>query len=339
MFNPNNNNFFYRSSPYGLLDPNKLQYGFIGARRPSGGDGGNWYNLKTPTTMLDLGPRSDYLQEIIMSDDFDGYVVKDLNSTTFGDVSELLNMLIVTRLANTSFLQSLTGLGILSFFSRTKLMIDGDYSQMTSINSELGVSPFEGINYPDNPNSQDPIYYDGSSQGSVIFGVFFSSDTRVRDFISPKRTIIDSTVPKGDACGFSNINVFSQLVPFYQWRIQDSNNIFGTQKNEWETNPLGDGAFFSYKYQDLDRLDKASRYFRTNVANQTQFFKSHIYSVSASTNNDYVLDASVTSWDKNDGNASDITVGAPFHFYFGLKTGKSSFDRFTKKWINTNTTI
>jgi hypothetical protein len=339
VFNPNNNNFFYRSSPYGLLDPNKLQYGFIGARRPSGGDGGNWYNLKTPTTMLDLGPRSDYLQEIIMSDDFDGYVVKDLNSTTFGDVSELLNMLIVTRLANTSFLQSLTGLGILSFFSRTKLMIDGDYSQMTSINSELGVSPFEGINYPDNPNSQDPIYYDGSSQGSVIFGVFFSSDTRVRDFISPKRTIIDSTVPKGDACGFSNINVFSQLVPFYQWRIQDSNNIFGTQKNEWETNPLGDGAFFSYKYQDLDRLDKASRYFRTNVANQTQFFKSHIYSVSVSTNNDYVLDASVTSWDKNDGNASDITVGAPFHFYFGLKTGKSSFDRFTKKWINTNTTI
>jgi len=332
VFNSNNNNFFYRSSPY------KLGTGFIGDKK-NNSNGGNWYNLKTPTTMIDLGPRNDYLQEIIMSDDFDGYVVKDLNSTTFGDVSELLNMLIVTRLVNTSFLQNLTGLGILSFFSRTKLMIDGDYSQMTSINSELGVSPFEGINYPDNPNSQDPIYYDGSSQGSVIFGVFFSSDTRVRDFISPKRTIIDSTVPKGNVCGFSNINVFSQLVPFYQWRIQGSNNIFGTQKNEWSTRPLDNNAFFSYKYQDLDRLDRSSRYFRTNVQSQTQFFKSHIYSVSAGTNNNYVLDASVTSWDTNDTILNDITVGAPYHFYFGLKTGKSSFDRFTKKWINTNTTI
>jgi hypothetical protein len=274
-----------------------------------------------------------------MSDDFDGYVVKDLNSTTFGDVSELLNMLIVTRLANASFLQSLTGLGILSFFSRDYKMIDGDYSQMTSINSELGVSPFEGINYPDNPNSQDPIYYNGSRQGSVIFGVFFSSDTRIRDFISPKRTIINSTVPKSDLCGFSNINVFSQLVPFYQWKIQDNTNIFGTQLNGWTTVPLDSGAFFSYKYQDLDRLNKASRYFRTNVASQTQFFKSHIYSVSNTSNDDYVLDASVTSWDTNDINSNDITVGAPYHFYFGLKTGKSSFDRFTKKWINTNTTI
>jgi hypothetical protein len=332
VFNPNNNNFFYRSSPYNLND------GFIGHERREP-KGGNSYNLKTPTTMVDLGPRSDYLQEIIMSDDFDGYVVKDLNSTTFGDVSELLNMLIVTRLSNSTFLQNLTGLGILSFFSRDKLMIDGDYSQMVSINSELGVSPFEGINYPDNPNSQDPIYYNGSGQGDVIFGVFFSSDTNVRDFISPKRTVVDSTVPKGNVCGFSNISVFSQSVPFYQWKIQDSDNIFGTQKNKWETEPLNGRSFFSYKYQDLDRLDRASRYFRTNVQSQTQFFKSHIYSVSAVTSTNYVLSASLNSWDTNDIIPNDITVGAPYHFYFGLKTGKSSFDRFTKKWVNTNTTI
>jgi hypothetical protein len=30
-----------------------------------------------------------------------------------------------------------------------------------------------------------------------------------------------------------------------------------------------------------------------------------------------------------------VTVGAPFHFYFGLKRGASSFDRFKGKWINT----
>ncbi len=31
---------------------------------------------------------------------------------------------------------------------------------------------------------------------------------------------------------------------------------------------------------------------------------------------------------------SGLTVGAPFYFYFGLKKGKSAWDRFAKKWIN-----
>ena len=29
-----------------------------------------------------------------------------------------------------------------------------------------------------------------------------------------------------------------------------------------------------------------------------------------------------------------ISVGGPFHFYFGLKKGKSAWDRFARKWIN-----
>jgi hypothetical protein len=29
-----------------------------------------------------------------------------------------------------------------------------------------------------------------------------------------------------------------------------------------------------------------------------------------------------------------MTVGAPFHFYFGLKKGKTAWDRFAQKWIN-----
>ena len=32
-------------------------------------------------------------------------------------------------------------------------------------------------------------------------------------------------------------------------------------------------------------------------------------------------------------NSRIITVGAPYHFYFGLKKGKTSFDRFAIKWI------
>jgi len=34
-----------------------------------------------------------------------------------------------------------------------------------------------------------------------------------------------------------------------------------------------------------------------------------------------------------------ITVGAPFHFYFGLRRGASAFDKFRTKWINTSKVI
>jgi hypothetical protein len=64
------NNFYYRSSPW-----NESTNQFIGQNRATSGGffgavfgqyGGNFYNLLYPTTVLDLGPRTDYLQEIVM---------------------------------------------------------------------------------------------------------------------------------------------------------------------------------------------------------------------------------------------------------------------------------
>ena len=46
------------------------------------------------------------------------------------------------------------------------------------------------------------------------------------------------------------------------------------------------------------------------------------------------ISALITYWETNSSDPDRITVGAPFHFYFGLKRGKSSFDRFRAKWIN-----
>jgi hypothetical protein len=291
--------------------------------------------------MLDMGPRNDYIQELVMSDDFDGYVMKNLDSSSYGDVSELLNMLIVTRLANRNFLTQILGVGILKFFSRDnykKLMIDGDYAQMNSINSEVGVAPFESINYSWTSPGQDPIFYSsGNNENDTIFGVFFSSDNRIRDFISPKRTIINSNLTVTDTCSFSNISVFSQEVPFYQWRIRDTQFIFGNQDNGWYTDPLTDDGYFKFKYQDLDRLNINSRYFRTNGSPETQFDKGYIYAVKGNTQDD--LTADIQYWDRNTINGNIINVGSPYHFYFGLNKGKSAFDRFRQKWINTEEII
>jgi len=337
------NNFYYRSSPY-----KSSTNSFIGRNRPTanssfsgilGQYGDNFENLQNPTTIMDLGPRNNYLQELVMSDEFDGYVANRLNSTTYGDVSEILNILILSRLMNKSFIDKmltvLAGSNILAYFTRTKNKVDGDYSQLISINSELGVAPFQASNYPDNPPPlQSPIYISNFNSPTSVIGIFFSSDTRVRDFITPKRSIINSQLPVGNECAFNNFTVFSQKVPFYQWEIKGDSTIFGDERNDWNTEYIG-GKFFSYEYQSLDRLNSDSRYFRPTNNSKSEYTKGYIYAVSG----DGSIDESYVNWSQNTPDKpNSVTVGAPFYFYFGLKKGKSAYDRFTTKWVDTTIT-
>jgi hypothetical protein len=317
---------------------------------------------------MDLGPRNDYLQELVFSDGYDGYVMNRLSSTSYQDVSELLNLLIITRLANTSFIAILVGANggsIFEYFTRVplfsvnqRLNVDADYAQMISINSELGVVPFESSAYPNTtpppgvPVVIDPVYFNTGEFGDTIFGIFYSSDTQVRDFITPKRTIINNQALANDNCAFNNFYCYSQEVPFYQWEIKDNentpnlNSIFGSQKNDWYSNSIDNSLFHSFKYQSMDRANSLSRYFRTNTSLFVGDRKGYIYSIDTRINppaGPYTSPFYVTpslnplnnSWDVNNPDNNLITVGAPFYFYFGLKKGASAWDRFAKKWINT----
>jgi hypothetical protein len=201
------------------------------------------------------------------------------------------------------------------------------------------VSPFESSNYPDNPlPDQSPVYFNGFSSDQAVIGIFFSSDTQTRDFITPKRTIVDGTVPNGSPCGFSYFDAFSQTVPFYQWKIENYQNvIFGNEDNGWNTDPINGNSFLSLKYQSMDRIDPTSRYFRGTATNssETNYYKGYIYAVNTSGK----IDEFDSNWDRNNPDQESVTVGAPFYFYFGLKKGASAFDRFTTKWIDTTTFV
>jgi hypothetical protein len=361
-FNNESNNFYYRSSPYNSTDKT-----FIG--RQSGKNwftnksfGGNQKNLMFPTTIADLGPRDVYTQEIVFSNDYDGYVMKNLDTTTYKDTSDLLNTFIISRLINRSQLDKILdvlGVGqIFTYFSRENLKIDGDYAQMNSINSELGTIGFSDENY----NSCTDVFNNGANSKDVVIGVYFSSNTQIRDYITPKRTIItdESSINNAD-CAFEYFNVKTQVVPYYQWYIKKNFNpnsdnedpnpsalygpyipdsIFGNQLNDWSTEPFSGTTFFSYGYQNLDRLLRSSRYFRTKGSVITKYYRGNIYSVDSST--PPVQSADTLYWDKNtpgDGVPHAervVNTGAPFYFYFGLNQGKSAFDRFTRKWIDTD---
>jgi hypothetical protein len=377
ILHPTTNNFYYRSSPYDGAN-------FIGADRPDaeglfgitfGAYNGNFKNLMYPTTIIDLGPRNNYMQEIVMSDEFDGYVASKLGPTTFQDVSDLLMLFIISRLGNLSTLDIIaSGFGfgpqIESFFNRNEesgvlgiggtSMVDADYAQMVAINSELGVIPFDKINYkdyvepPNLPGIQDPVFIAGTTYKSVIIGVFYRADLQLRDYISPKRTIIDGLAPVTySGCNVNYFPVKSQRVPFYNWDIRTggpNDTIFGSQHNDWYSDPVDGVAFMSYKYQDLHREQPQSRYFRTNPNTLgLNYYPGFISAVQASgpyinntisppdyyRNSDgyYNYSARVSNWNQNTPTQRAINTGAPFYFYFGLKKGQTAYDKFSRKWI------
>lgn len=337
-FDNTTNNFYYRSSPYRFLSSS-----FVGSKSDSSVQ---LKNLKNPTTLIDMGPRSIYLQEISMSDDFDGYVLNNMKTTTFGDVADLFNIFIISRIANSSFVDlifSTQGANIFDYFNqRKKLQVDADYAQMISINSEFGVNEFDSTSYPVNPTGQDPIYFNSGNKVDGIFGIFFSSDTQIRDYISPKRTIINPNVSSISPCAYLNINVFSQKVPFYQWEVKQNksvDNIFGSQSNTWYTTNISGNTFFNNYYQQMDRVLQTSRYFQTQLGATNQSFnKGYIYSVDGTG----VISANLTTQQLNPlvpGKERVLSVGSPFHFYFGLKKGRSAWDRFATKWIGFTTTV
>jgi hypothetical protein len=351
---------------------------------------------------MDLGPRSGFLQELVMSDEYDGYLVNKLDTSTYSHVDEILNLFIVSRFMDNNFLDNLLGaFNIIAYFKNNRngrLLIDADYAQLISINSELGVAPFQSSNYPDaptvvgagsfetgiqykilsggtapnttdftsigatsnaintlfvatgpgagtgsalvDPEIQNPIFFDCDNS----LGIFFSSDTQLRDYVTPKRTIINPVGNTTSLCTFSNFPVYSQLVPLSQWNIEASgskSSIFGGESNDWDY-----GAIYSSRYQSLDRLSPPSRYFRSNNTSQNNYLKGYIYAVTDGNSllhSPSTQQGSITAltryWDKNYPDELLVTVGAPFHFYFGLKRGASAFDRFKMKWINTSNII
>lgn len=352
--------YYYRVSPFAYNNFNELSNGiFIGQPpHPRTGQGdtqkGNIRQLMYPTTILDLGPKNDYLQEIAYNDDYDGYVIQKLPSTTFNDVTDLLNVFILSRLVNLSFIQLLIPISddpneggddpsVQAFFQNRRWdetggagnlvgnLIDGDYAQMVSINSEYGVFPYSPERYTD-PNTSLFFGSDNQEGSYPIFGIFYTSDNQLRDYIAPRRTIWNpiATLPPL-VTDFTNIPIKTQEVPFYHWRIRNdqSNTIFGSQNNRSETNyadynPTG---FFSHGYQSLDRLDLNSKYFKVNPnLNDSSYYKGFIINFDDSGNVTPNQPAQMLEY---------VTQGAPFHFYFGLINGSSSLDKFRQKYIDT----
>ena len=313
------NSFFYRSSPYdgnNFVGQVAQKSTYSNPNTYTNADvefgGMNERNLFFPTTIMDMGPRDEFLKEICNNSSFQGYVADTLKSTSFNDTSDILQLAIVSRLMNSNWLGGLFNAGDASInrmFSRTEDRLDGDITQLFSINSEYGVQPFGDDNYSD----KDLFV---QANGDAAVGIFFSSDTVNRKLISPGTVTFSITPSLNFYYGFPK----SQEVPLYKWKWASQASIFGSELNDWYTT----APYYSEKYQSLNFTIQTqigvSPYFNTTNTGQLGY----IYN--SDTNGDTLSTWSSAFMDKN-------IVGAPYHFYFGLRKGKSAINRYITRYI------
>jgi hypothetical protein len=343
VFDDTQNSFYYRSSPY-----DRFINQFIGKPSPTppnnlaslivSNPGYNEKQLQAPTTIVDLGPRDGFINQVCGNENLEGYFVNQMKSTSYNDDSDILQMGIISRLINQTIVQQMLpiatnsnegeGIGVIQFFNSNRGgdRIDGDFAQAFSANSEFKVKPYLNENYP---NNYLFVGDDLQSPSRPIFGVFYQSDseqTVTRKRYSPGVQTYNLNPFIGYNFGYPT----TQEVPFYKWQITTpSDNIFGTENNNWYTDILTtNNGFYKSRYQDLD--PQTSDYFKTTT---TQDW--HITNFTPSP------DPSITNvvyGAPNTPGQDPIVMGAPFHFYFGLNNGFTALDRFIKLYVNNSQT-
>ena len=321
-FDKSTNNFYYRSSPF-----NSNSERFVGKSTLGLSDPLNNRNLLYPTTIINLGFKDNFYSEILLDPTANGYVMDKLDSTSYGDTSDLVNLFVISRITNQRFIsQIFSGINpnnsLDKLFSRDEKRVDGDIAQLMSINSELGVVKFSPQYYESDGVLPDPVVVLNPSSTSVAIGVFFSSTTdnlQTKDYLTPGR--INFRPNNNDrALGFQ-YGIKSQRVPFYQWGLNTSTTIFGNEYNTWRTTT---DDIFSREIQSLDRTGTTvpSYFIGSNTQINDTYARGYIFNVDPSGEN------SPTYGNYN----SRFLVGAPFHFYFGIMLGKSALDKFKTKY-------
>jgi hypothetical protein len=313
-FNMDSNNFYYRSSPWSD-SLNK----FIGKRTGNVGTL-NDLNLLFPTTIINLGMKDYFYSEITFDSSTKGYIIPNIDSTSYGDTSDLVNLFVISRITDNSFLSNIIPLGdnsLNQLFSRPERRIDGDLAQLMSINSEIGNVNFSPEYYNIRPGAINPTNILGTSEDPIM-AVWFSSttqDLQTKDYLTPGRINFRGS----DNVGYYPYpyGIKSQLVPFYQWKLNPDR----------ATTPQD---IIQNNYQGLDRSTTNTKYFLngTSIANDLTA-RGYIYSVDGNVTSYPTVGGKYTSTPQT---SSRFLVGAPFQFYFGVVKGQSALDRFKTKY-------
>jgi hypothetical protein len=209
-----------------------------------------------------------------------------------------------------------------NLFSRSERRLDGDLTQLFSINSEFGVLPFDEQFYSDD----DIILDNPAGTGNSLIGVLFSADTATRIALTPGIKTFSNGLTQ--LIGYPK----TQVVPMYKWIYKtdevtfgnDGSSIFGTQYNDWKT--------------DLNNINNINQLYSAPYQNMT-FTNTDYFKPVNGPALGYLMNykpngVRTDDWfNGTNQSKDDFVVGAPYHFYFGLGKGKSALNRYIKKYV------
>jgi hypothetical protein len=199
--------FYYRSCPFNyMVNPDRYGVEYTTGQ----------YRLNRPTTMVDLGPRDEFIREICTDPSLDPNcsVSRSIGPTSFQSFGEIMGLAINYRMdtENNMFaLDEFFDNGGFTGSGRGNKVLDGDLLQLISINNEIGIEEFNlqspkylGYSYQIlDPESYPTVFKNGSSVwGPLPITFDFDADgQRVRACVNEPGRLTES----------------SQMVPFFLW--------------------------------------------------------------------------------------------------------------------------
>jgi hypothetical protein len=170
-------------------------------------------NLGRPTTMVDLGPRDEFIKEICIDPSLDPNcsVTRAIGPTSFQSFGELLGLAINYRLDVSDNTFDINQFFDNEGFLYTTRVLDGDILQLISTNNEVGIEEFDlqnprylGYSYQFlDPDLSPDVFKNGTSvYGPLPITMYLDEDgERVRACLNEPGRLTDS----------------SQKVPFFLW--------------------------------------------------------------------------------------------------------------------------
>jgi hypothetical protein len=178
----------------------------------------NWGGNKNtqmgrPTTMVDLGPRDEFIKEICIDPSLDPNcsVSRSIGPTSFQSFGELLGLAINYRMDVSNNTFDINNFFNNTGFTYTSRVLDGDILQLISINNEVGIDEFDlqnpkylGYSYSRlDPEVFPDVFKNGNSTyGPLPVTLFLDEDgERVRSCLNEPGRLTES----------------SQKIPFFLW--------------------------------------------------------------------------------------------------------------------------
>ena len=208
---PLEDKYYYRSAIY--------------RNESSWGDSSKNTFIGRPTTMVDLGPRDEFIKEICIDPSLDPNcsVTRQIGPTSFKSFGEIMGMAINYRLDVSNAEHDINDFFNNGGFSYTPRVFDGDLLQLISINNEVGIEEFDlqnprylGYSYQFlDPELYQQVFKNGTSvYGPLPITFYLSEDgERVRACLNEPTHIANDGVTHIQG----RLTESSQKVPFFLW--------------------------------------------------------------------------------------------------------------------------